>query len=115
MARAVYLQTALTLVVAGLAAIIGGRHAALSAALGGLACALPNALFALRLFADSRRPGGATFHGFFIGELVKLAATVVLLFLIARMVRDLDWLALIVGIIAAQSYFLAFIFGRFRA
>jgi ATP synthase protein I len=114
MARAVYVQAALTLVVAALAAIIGGRHAALSAALGGLACAVPNALFALRLFVDSRRPGGATVHGFFIGELAKLAATVVLLFLIARVYRDVNWVALIVGIIAVQSYFLAFIFGRFR-
>lgn len=114
MAKAVYLQTALTLVVAGLAAILGGKNAALSVALGGLACVLPNALFAARLFADSRRLGGATFHGLFIGELVKLAATVVLFFLIARVYRDVNWPALIVGIIAAQSYFLAFIFGRFR-
>jgi ATP synthase protein I len=114
MAKAVYVQTALTLVAAALAAILGGRHAALSAALGGLACAVPNALFALRLFVDSRRPGGATVHGFFIGEFAKLAATVVLLFLIARVYRDVNWLALIVGIIAVQSYFLAFIFGRFR-
>ena len=71
-------------------------------------------MFAARLFADSRRPGGASFHGLFIGELIKLAATVVLLFLIARIYRDVNWLALIIGIIAAQSYFLAFLFGRFR-
>ena len=115
MAQAVYLQTALTLLVAGLAALIGGLHAALSVALGGLACAVPNALFAARLFVDGRRPRGATFHGLFIGEAVKLAATVALLFLIAKTYRDVNWLALIVGIMAAQSYFLAFIFGRFRA
>ncbi|MEO8937859.1 MAG: ATP synthase subunit I [Burkholderiaceae bacterium] len=114
MARAVYLQAALTLMVAALAALIGGRNAALSAALGGLACVVPNGLFAARLFADSRRPGGATVYGVFIGEFVKLAATVVLLFVVARLYREVNWLALIVGIIAAQSYFLAFIFGRFR-
>ena len=103
----------MTGVVAVIAALLGGPVAALSAALGGLACVLPNALFALRLAVETRRPGGATMHGFFIGEFAKLAATVLLLFGVASLYRDLNWLAFIVGFIAVlKSYFLMFLFGR---
>jgi ATP synthase protein I len=112
MAKAVLLQCAMTFIVATLAAMLGGVHAAVSAALGGLACVIPNALFALRLSVESRRPGGATVHGFFFGEFVKLAVTVLLLFVVASTYRELNWLALIVGFIAAlKSYFLMFLFG----
>ncbi len=113
MAIAVLLQVLVTLVVAGLAAIWGGVDAAVSAALGGMACVVPNALFAVRLQIETRRPGGATVQGFFVGEFVKVAATVALLVLIAHNYRGLNWLALIIGVIAAlKSYFLMFVFVR---
>ncbi len=113
MAIAVLLQVLVTLVVAGLAAIWGGVDAALSAGLGGLACVVPNAFFAVRLQIETRRPGGATIQGFFVGECVKVAATVALLVLIAHNYRALNWLALIIGVIAAlKSYFLMFVFVR---
>ncbi len=112
MVRTVQLQVAMTVTVAMLAAMMGGVHAALSAALGGLSCVVPSGLFALRLALESRRPGGATVHGFFVGEFVKLAVTVLMLFAVASFYRDLNWLALIVGFIAAlKSYFLIFLFG----
>jgi ATP synthase protein I len=115
MAKAVILQAVMTSIVAAIAAMIGGRNAALSALVGGVACLVPNALFALRLFADSRRPGGATVHGFFIGEFAKLAATIVILFVAARVYRGLDWLALIVSLIAvSHSYILTFALRRRR-
>ena len=101
MANAVILQTVMTLIVAAIAAMVGGLHAALSALIGGLACVVPNALFALRLFVESRRPGGATVQGVFI------------LFVAGRVYHELDWLALIVGFVAVlKSYFLMFLFGR---
>ena len=116
MATAICLQAAMTLIVATIALVVGGVHAALSACIGGLACFVPNALFGLRLYFESRRPGGATVLGFFIGEFAKLAATIVILFVAARVYRDLDWLALIVSLIAVlNSYFLTFIFRRYRA
>ena len=115
MTKAVLLQVVATAVVAACATAIAGVHAGVSAALGGLACVIPNALFALRLKFEMRRPGGATVHGFFIGEFVKLAATVLLLYVVASTYRDLQWLALIVGFIAAlKSYFLMFLFGPVR-
>jgi len=116
MAKAVLLQIVMTLTVAALAALVGGGRAALSAAFGGLACVVPSALFALRLAVESRRPGGATMHGFFLGEFAKIAATVLLLFVIVRAYHELDWLAFLIGYIAVlKSYFLMFMFGRRRA
>ncbi len=113
MVKAVSLQAVMTLLVAALAGLLGGVNAASSAALGGLACVVPNGLFALRLAFAARRPGGATMQSFFIGEFVKLAATVLILFMVARTYRDLNWLALIVGFIAVlKSYFLMFLFAR---
>ena len=116
MAKAVVLQAAMAAIVTALAALLAGFHAAISAALGGLACLIPNALFALRLAVETRRPGGATVSGFFVGEFAKLAGTVLILFGIASVYRDLNWLALIVGFIAVlKSYFLIFLFEARRA
>ena len=103
----------MTLVVAALSAVFGGWHAAVSALIGGAACVVPNALFALRLAVEMRRPGGATVHGFFIGEFAKIAATIGVLALGAATYPDLNWPALIVAFIAAlKSYYLMFAFRR---
>ncbi len=116
MVKAVLLQVTMTLVVSALAALVGGANAALSAMLGGLACVVPSALFAVRLAIDLRRPGGATVSGFFIGEFAKLVLTVLMLCAIGVADPDLNWLAMIVGFIAAlKSYFLMFAFGRHGA
>ncbi|HEY0252403.1 MAG TPA: ATP synthase subunit I [Kofleriaceae bacterium] len=113
MAYAVLLQLLMTGLVAAIAAAVSGLPAGVSAAAGGLACAIPNALFALRLHVERGRPGGATVQGFFVGEFVKLVATVVLLYVVARAYHELNWLALIVGFIAVlKSYFLMFLFDR---
>lgn len=115
MLKIVSLQIAVTAIVAlVLAGLWGfgavGLHAGLSAGLGGLACVLPNALFALRLMVQARRSGGANVASFFAGEFVKLALTVVLLFVIAMKYHDLNWLALLIGFIAAlKSYLLSFL------
>ena len=116
MGKAVLLQVTMTFLVSAVAALVGGADAALSAMLGGLACVIPSALFAVRLAIDVRRPGGATVSGFFIGEFTKLALTVLTLVAIATFYRDLNWLAMIVGFIAAlKSYFLMFVFARHGA
>ncbi len=116
MAYAVLLQALMTLVIAALAAAVAGSHAALSALLGGLACVVPNGLFAWRLAWDARRPGGATVQGFVVGEFVKLVATVAILFAAGRLYRDIVWPALIIGFVAVlKSYWLMFVVGRRRA
>lgn len=108
MFRIVGLQLLATLVVALIAWPAGGANAAVSALLGGAACVVPNALFALRLAAAARRPQGTSLGTFFVGEFVKLGSTVALLALIGWLWKDVVWLALIVAVVAAlKSYLIA--------
>jgi ATP synthase protein I len=105
MLRVVLTQLAATLVVSMIAWLLGGLAAALSALMGGLCCVVPNAVFALRLFAASNRPGGANPMDFFIGEFAKIAFTVALLGAAVWLYHDLNWLALLAAfIVAAKSY-----------
>ena len=99
MFRAVLLQIAATCVVAAIAGLLAGWHGAVSAMLGGLAIVLPTSLFALRLFAESRKPGGASAASFFVGEFMKVAATIALLAAAASLYRAMHWLALIAGLV----------------
>lgn len=104
--RIVLWQVVATLVVMAAAGAIGGARAAMSAALGGISCFLPNALFAARLAFAAMRPGGASPVTFFTGELVKVASTVLLLFGSVWLYRDLSWPAFVAGVIVAlKSYF----------
>jgi ATP synthase protein I len=115
MFRLVALQALVTTVVALVAWPIGGAAAGLSALLGGLACVVPNALFALRLVIVARRSLAAgdtdgTRHvvAFFFGEFVKVGLTLLLLVAVAATYKDLVWVALIVAVIASlKSYMLA--------
>ncbi|MFZ5509776.1 MAG: ATP synthase subunit I [Pseudomonadota bacterium] len=111
MFRAVILQIGATLVAAVIAGLVAGPHGAVSAALGGAACFLPNLLFALRLWVASKKPGGASPAAFFVGEFIKIAATVALLAMAAILYRDLQWLALLAGLVVAlKANLLAFTF-----
>lgn len=105
MLRIVLLQIAATLIVGLIAGLSGGKHAFFSAILGGLCCVVPNGLFAMRLFVNTKKPGAANPMSFFIGEFIKIALTVALLGAIAWLYRDLNWLALIAAfIVALKSY-----------
>lgn len=110
MRRIVVLQFVVTLVVAAIAGVFGGWPALWSAILGGLCCVVPNALFALRLFASAQRPGGANPMSFFIGELIKIALTVALLGAAAWLYRDLNWLALLAAFVAALKSYIILLF-----
>jgi ATP synthase protein I len=107
MLRIVLLQLTTTAIAGAIAAMLGGKHAMFSALLGGLCCVVPNGLFALRLFADAKKPGTANPMTFFIGEFIKIALTLALLGAVAWLYRDLNWLALIAAfIVALKSYIL---------
>jgi ATP synthase protein I len=110
MLRIVSLQFMATVVAGVVAALLGGRAAMFSAVLGGLCCVVPNALFALRLFANAHRLGQANPMTFFIGEFIKIALTVALLGAIAWLYRDLNWLALIGGFIVALKSYIILLF-----
>ena len=100
MFKAVLHQGVATLVVAAIAWILAGQHAALSAAFGGAAVAIPNLFFALNLWAAARS-GKVSVAGFLVGEFIKVAATLALLVIVAGAYRDLHWLALLAGLFVA--------------
>ncbi len=105
MLRLVLIQLATTLAAAAVAGLAGGKHAFLSALLGGLCCVVPNGLFALRLSVGVNRPGTLSPLSFFFGEFTKIVLTVVLLATVVWWYRELNWLALIAAfIIALKSY-----------
>ena len=94
----------------GIGAVLGatlwgfyGHVAGYSALLGSLTCVIPNAFLALRLVVPRRDPGaGALIRAAYIGELGKLALTVLMFSIVFAMVRPLSAAALFAGFIAAQ-------------
>lgn len=77
--------------------------------MGGLACIIPNVLFALRLKSVAGRHRASFTVNFLLGELVKLVVVVGLLVFIARQYADLHWLSMLIGLaFATQAMFLAF-------
>jgi ATP synthase protein I len=110
MLRIVSLQMMATAVAGLVAALLGGWPAMLSAVLGGLCCVVPNALFALRLFANAQRAGAANPMTFFIGEFIKIALTLAFLGAIVWLYHDLNWLALLCGFIVALKSYIILLF-----
>ena len=100
MFRAVLLQSVATLVVSALAWLWAGQHGAVSAALGSAAIVFPNLLYALSLWAAALS-GRVSVTRFFVGELIKVAATLALLVIVAGAYRDLHWPALLAGLFVA--------------
>lgn len=107
MARIVMLQFCVAFIIAMVTALIGDQAAGVSALLGGLCYALPNALFALRLYAASKKTGGANPTTFFVGEFLKIITTIALLVAVVWLYHDLHWLAFLAGfIVVLKSYFI---------
>ena len=80
-----------------------GPVAGYSALLGSLTCAVPNAFLALRLAVPRRDPGAqALIRAAYIGELGKLALTVLMFGTVFVLVRPLAAAPLFAGFIAAQ-------------
>jgi ATP synthase protein I len=87
---------------------VDGLVPAYSALLGGLTCVIPNAFLALRLVVPRRDSGaGALMRAAYIGELGKLAMTVLMFGAVFMLVRPLAAWPLFAGFIAAQSATLA--------
>ena len=102
-AKILLAQLALTVVIAALFWGISGNVAGYSALLGGMICVIPNAFLALRLSVPRRDPGAdALVRAAYIGELGKLALTVLMFGAVFALVRPLAAGALFAGFIAAQ-------------
>lgn len=94
------------LVGVALAAVLWGVFdtiAGYSALLGSLICVVPNAFLALRLVVPRRDPGAQALLGAaWIGEIGKLALTVLFFTLVFTLVRPLSAAALFAGFITTQ-------------
>jgi ATP synthase protein I len=96
-------QLGLGVVLAGLLWGMYGRAAGYSALLGALICVIPNAFLGLRLVLPRRDAGaGGLLQAAYLGELGKVALTVILFGAVFVMVRPLSAAALFAGFIAAQ-------------
>jgi len=102
--------------VALLALMLSGSQAAISALAGAGAYFLPNLLFALRLLLAMAQPGGSGPGLFLVGEVLKILASVALLWLLAKFGGDeVHWLAVFFGLLAVlKSYFLVFAYRVMR-
>lgn len=108
MLKAVRLQFIAAFLGCVLSAAIWGWRGGISAAFGGLACAVPSLLFALRLHAATKRPGASYALAFFIGEAIKVALTIAILALVYFKYPGVHWGAVVIGmIITLQANFLA--------
>jgi ATP synthase protein I len=80
-----------------------GSVAGYSAFIGSLICVIPNAFLALRLVVPRRDPGAqALINAAWIGEIGKLALTVLFFTLVFTLVRPLSAAALFAGFITTQ-------------
>jgi ATP synthase protein I len=89
--------------------LTGKSAAGWSAGYGALAVVIPAVLFARGLMSQFSSINAATAgFGFFVWEAVKIAVSVGMIFAAPKLVADLDWLALLIGLIVTlKVYWLA--------
>ncbi len=92
------------LLASGAAALAGRQSVGWSVLYGSLAVVIPGAVFArgLRSKVASMNPGAAV-AGFFLWEMVKIGLTVAMLFAAPRLVPDLSWPAMLVGLVVTMK------------
>lgn len=95
-------------VVVALAAwwLTGRQSAGWSALYGALAVVVPGAVFARGLTSkmSSMNPGAAVV-GFFLWEMVKIGLAVAMLFAAPRLIENLSWPAMLVGLIVTMKVY----------
>lgn len=108
MLKAVYLQIGATVLAALIFGVLVGERGAISAGLGGGICVLPNAWLALRLRVGAKK-AQISAANFFIGEFIKVAATIGLLAIAIKAYPPMHWPSLLMGmVLALQANFFAF-------
>lgn len=85
-------------------ALTGKQSIAWSALYGALAVVIPGVLFARGLMSkvSSMNPGAAV-AGFFLWEMVKIGLVIAMLFAAPRIVSDLSWPAMLVGLVVTMK------------
>ena len=109
MSRILFIQAVVILLAILASAIFVGRNGAVSAGLGGLACYIPNVLFALRMNIVARRKDASYLANFFVGEFFKVLATIAFVLLVARAFPDLHWPSMLIGLgLSLHAFFFGF-------
>lgn len=95
----------------------GKSSVAMSVAYGALAVVIPAALFARGLMSQFSSMNAITAgFGFFIWEMIKIAVSIVLIAMAPKLVADLDWLAMLIGLIVTmKAVWLVLWLGRKKA
>lgn len=101
MFQAVVLQALVTMLVVLVAAVSRGGLAALSAAAGGACCVLPNAWFAVRLWRELGKAGGAQPATALVGEMFKIAMTIAMMVASAVLIHGMNWWAFLAAFVLA--------------
>jgi len=109
MFRAIYLQFGAAVITAIGAGLIIGTRGLVSVGIAAIACILPNLFFAIRLTMMANRPGATYAANFFIGEFLKVGATIGLLAIAIKGYPEMHWPSLLIGFaIVLHAGFIAF-------
>ncbi|MBU3695181.1 ATP synthase subunit I [Dechloromonas sp.] len=109
MLRAIFLQFGAAVITAIGAGVIVGTRGLVSVGLAAFACILPNLFFAIRLLMVNNRSGASYAANFFIGEFLKIGATIGLLAIAVKGYPEMHWPSLLIGFaIVLHAGFLAF-------
>ena len=105
--RVVVAQALIGLLLALIVWFVTGRMPAVySVVYGALAVIVPAALFARGLTSRvASVNAGAAVFGFFLWEMVKIGLTVAMLFAAPRLVNDLSWPAMLVGLVVTMKVY----------
>lgn len=109
MYKAILLQFGAAVITAlGAGAVIGTRGL-VSVGFAAMAAILPNLFFAVRLSMVNSRPGASYAANFFIGEFLKIAATIGILAIAIKGYPEMHWPSLLIGLaVVLHAGFLAF-------
>ena len=84
--------------------VTGKSSVAVSAAYCTFALVIPAAVFSIGLMSQFSSLNALTAgFGFFVWEMIKIMATVVLIAIAPKLVADLDWLAMLIGLIVTMK------------
>lgn len=109
MYKAILIQFGAALITALGAGAIVGTRGLVSVGIAAVAAILPNLLFAIRLSMVNNRPGASYAANFFIGEFLKIAATIGFLAIAIKGYPEMHWPSLLVGLaVVLHAGFIAF-------
>lgn len=109
MFKAILLQFGAAVITAFGAGAIVGTRGLVSVGFAAIAAIVPNLLFAIRLSVVNNRSGASYAANFFIGEFLKIAATIGILAIAIKGYPEMHWPSMLVGLaVALHAGFLAF-------